>query len=231
MKKPRPKKPKQRKSPPPTQQLRQPQQTATRKSVRLVWAIVVATSVVVGLPGSVFALWPRVTVTPSGQFDEANAYSETFTATNVSFIPLRDFNIAIGFCNIETAQHDLAFINNCTNEANIPRMLVGDPSWHAQSLSRDEPFSITLSDQLTMPTDKYRGVHPHTIASWKTISELKGANAVVVLTYQPWVVPCWPWVSEWVCVKRFRFTAEEQPNGKVMWRAVPRDWKPIKVDG
>jgi hypothetical protein len=67
------------------------------------------------------------------------------------------------------------------------------------------------------------------ISSWKTISKLKGANAVVIITYQPWIIPCWSWVSEWVCVQRFRFVAEEQPNDMVMWRAVPLDWKPIKL--
>jgi hypothetical protein len=232
VKKPRPKKPKQRKSPRPAQPpcSRQPQQTVTRRSLRGLWKTIAVISVVFGLPASGFALWPRMTATTSRPFDGSNGYSESFTVTNTSFIPLRDLDIAIGFCSIETAKNDLAFINNCNDEANLPRMFVGDPNWHSPSLTRDETFTITLSDQLTTPTEKYRTTHPRVIASWKTISELKGANAVLMVQYRPWIVPCWSWVRDFVCVKRFRFVAEEQPNGQIMWRSVPLDWKPIKLE-
>jgi hypothetical protein len=170
-----------------------------------------------------------MTIATSGPFDDTNAYSQSFTATNMSFIPLRNFNIAIGFCDIQTARNDFVFINNCKNDQNLPHMLVGDLSWNATSLARDEPFTITLTDELTTPTEKYRAQHPHVVAGWKTVSALKGANAVVIATFQPWIVPCWSWISEWVCVKRSRFLAEEQPNGKVMWRPVPLTWKPGKI--
>ena len=199
------------------------------REARRVWAIVLGIIAVVGLPGSVFAIWPRMSITTSGPFDDANAFSESFTATNTSFIPLRNFRIGIGFCDIKTARNDVAFVNNCNNDQNIPRILVGDLNWHAPSLARDEPFTITLTDEITMPTEKYRSQHPHVIAGWKTISALKGANAVVIATFKPWFIPCWSWIFELVCVQRARFVAEEQPNGKVMWKPVPLSWKAQKT--
>jgi hypothetical protein len=171
-----------------------------------------------------------MTITTSGPFDDANPFSESFTATNNSFIPLRNFSIGIGFCEIKTARDDFAVTNNCKNDQNLPWMLVGDPNWQAQSLARDEPFTITLTAEMTTPTDKYRAQHPHVISGWKTISALKGANAVVIARFQPWIIPCWSWISELVCVQRARFVAEEQPNGRVMWKPVPLSWKPQKTD-
>jgi hypothetical protein len=204
--------------------------TILRTSARRFWACIAAVAVILGLPGSVFALWPRMTLSISGPFDDANAYSRSFTVTNTSFIALRNLNVMIGFCAIEVAKGDLAFINNCNNDAKLPRMFVGDMNWRSSSLGRDEPFTVTLTDELTTSTEKYRATHPHVIGSGKTISALKGANAVLVATFQPWVIPCWSWISEQVCVKRFRIVAEEQPNGKVMWRSVPLDWRPTSED-
>jgi hypothetical protein len=230
MRKPKSKKPKRKNSAPVQQPTSSPPPSGPSdgkpvRARRPIWPIIAAVIALIGLPSSVFALWPRMTITTSGPFDDTNAYSESFTATNTSFIPLWNFDIAIGFCDIETAKDDFAVFNNCKNEQNIPHMLVGDLSWNAPILARDEPFTITLTDELTTPTEKYRAQHPHVIGGWKTISALKGANAVVIATFQPWIIPCWSWISEWVCVKRSRFMAEEQPNGKVMWRSVPLSWK------
>jgi hypothetical protein len=229
MRKPRRKKPK-RKNSAPAQKPTLPPSPPTPGSVSTgsrtgrVWAVVAAIITLIGLPGSVFAVWPRMTITASGPFDDANAYSESFTATNTGFVPLWNFNVAIGFCDIKTKNDDLAFTNNCRDDQHLPRILVGDLNWNAPSLAKDEPFTITLTNEITTPTAKYRAQHPHVIAGWKTVSALQGANAVVVATFQPWFIPCWSWISEWVCVQRARFVAEEQPNGKVMWRSVPLSW-------
>jgi len=219
-----------RQAQPPRQETPSPSAAPATKGARRIWAIIAAFAVVVGLPGSIFAIWPRMTISTNGPFDEANAYSESFTATNTSFVPLRGFNIAIGFCDIKTATDDFTVINNCVNDQHLPHMLIGDPNWNAPILARDEPFTITLTDEITTPTEKYRTLHPRVISGWKTISALKGANAVVIATYRPWIIPCWSWISEWVCVKRARFIAEEQPNGKVMWRSVPLSWMPQRTD-
>ena len=213
--------------PPPQQQT---QQKTLWTSLRLLWLAVVAFATVIGLLASVFALWPRMTVSTSGPFDESSSYSESFTLTNTSFIPLRNFDFRIGFCNMETAKNDLAFIinNNCNNADHIPHVLVGDLNWHAPNLARDESFTITLADELTTPTDKYQTTRLHVIPGWKDIIELKRANAVVIATFQPWLIRCWSWISEWVCERKFRFVAEEQPNGKVIWRSESGQCSPAR---
>jgi hypothetical protein len=186
-------------------------------------------AIVLGAYVTAIALVPTLSAAASGPFDESNAYSETFTVTNIGVLPLEDVNIGIGPCALDTEKSDFYVSpNNCSRD--IPYMLIGDPAWEAPELARNEPFSVTLTDQMNEPTDKYRAVHPKVIASWKTLSKLKGANVVVVVSYRPWPLPAnihIPYILTSTRMTRgFRFVAAEQPNDKVMWKPVPLSWRP-----
>ena len=138
--------------------------------IRKLIAVVMGLATLLGVPAAVIAFWPRMIVTPSGLFDESNAYSETFTVANTGFLPFENVLIGIGICSIETTKKDFAVTaNNCTDDS--PRLLIGGgPSWTTQELRRDEPFSVILSDVLTVTTDKYRAEHPNEIGGFQMMS-------------------------------------------------------------
>jgi hypothetical protein len=142
---------------------------ALASTVRPGWHAIVSASVIVGLVAFVVGFWPRMTVTPSGLFDESNAYSETFTVANTGFLPFEDVQIGIGICTIETAKHDFSVSpNNC--EGDSPRFRIGGPPWWTPQLRRDETFSIVLSEGLNVATEKYRAAHPTVIGGFQMMS-------------------------------------------------------------
>lgn len=189
-----------------------------RKWWKGLFETLLAIATLVGVPA---AIWPRMTVTASGLFDDSNAYSETFLLTNTGFQSLKDVQVGIGICSIETLKHDFSVApRNC--EGDCPRLMVGGPPWFTRELKRDETFSIVLSDGLNVATDKYRAAHPNVVAGYKLLSELKGANIIVDVRFRHWL-------SLSTNINDYRFVVEEQPNGKVMWRAVPLSWRLIKL--
>jgi hypothetical protein len=192
------------------------------RTVRPAWHALVSASVIVALVAFAVSVWPRMTVTASGLFDELNAYSETFTITNTGFLPFKNVLIGVGICSIDTTKHDfIVSPNNC--EGGTARMLIGgEPSWSTPELRRDEPFSLILSDVLNIATDKYRAAHPTVVAGFKMMSALKAADIIVVVVFTPWPLP-------WKTEHNYRFVAEEQPNGRMMWRAVPLSWTPNRL--
>ena len=137
-------------------------------------------------------------------------------------MPLYDVQIHIGFCSFETEKkYDLMFSeNNCDD--GFPAMRLSTPWWEAKQLLRDEPFSVTLTDALNVATDKYKSTHPNVITSFKLLSRLKRADAIVTVVYRPILYP-WPVQSS------FRFLAEEQPNGKLTWKSIPLSWQASNV--
>jgi len=206
-----------------TASIRKPIKIANDRStpVARLRATILGVATLIGVAAAVIAFWPRMTVTPSGLFDESNAYSETFTVTNTGFLAFEDVQVEIGICTIETAKHDFEVSpNNC--QGGFVKIAIGGPPWWTSELRRDEPFSIVLSDGLNVPTEKYRAAHPNTIAGFQMMSELQAANVIVVVSFKPWP---WPIATG----RSFRFVAEEQSNGKIMWRAVPLSWKDIKL--
>jgi hypothetical protein len=54
----------------------------------------------------------------------------------------------------------------------------------------------------------------HPVFSFRTLPKLEGADVVLIVTYRPWFLP-------WKFERPFRFTAEMQPNDKIMWRQRP----------
>jgi hypothetical protein len=182
-------------------------------------AIILGVATLVGVPAAVIAFWPRVTVNPSGLFDDLNAYSVTFTTNNTGFLPFEDVRIGVGLCSIETAKRDLQVTNNCKGDT--VNIRITDPSWWTPELKRDEPFSIVLSDKFNVATKKYRTANPNIAGSFQMLTELKAANVIIAVNFKPWPSP-------WEVERRFRFVAEEQPNEKMMWRAVPLSWQAIK---
>jgi hypothetical protein len=184
-------------------------------------AIILGLATLVGVPAAVIAFWPRMTVTASGLYDDSNAYSETFSVANTGFLPLEDVQVGIGICSIETEKLDFNVSkDNCFGEG--AHIVIAGPPWWTPELRRDEPFSIVLSDGMNVATEKYREAHPKIVGGIQMLSELKSANVIVTITSKPW--PLW-----WTIRRGFRFVAEEQPNGKIMWRAVPLSWTNIQL--
>ena len=79
-----------------------------------------------------------------------------------------------------------------------------------------------LTDALNAATDKYRVEHPKTVLCTQMMSPLKAMNLIFRVSFMPW-----PWPK--YIAFRYRFVAEEQPNGKMLWRAVPLAWREIKL--
>jgi len=184
-------------------------------------AIILGVATLAGVPAAVIAFWPRVTVVPSGLFDESNAYSEIFTITNTGFFAFEDMRIGIGICSVDTAKHDFYVTpNNCDETG--PHVRLGLPKWDTPELRREETFSIVLTDVITVATEEWKAAHPNVILSMQIASELRAANIIVAVNFEPW-----PLIQR--IEKRYRFVAEEQPNGKMMWHAVPLSWKDIKL--
>lgn len=191
---------------------------------RIVWTVanklfagVLAVCTILGA----IVLWPRMTATPSGLFDPSNAYSETFTVANTGFLSFKEMQIGIGLCAIETVKKDF-FVTGDHCAGNDPHFMMSGLAWATPELRRDETFSITLSDVLTLATEKYRADHPGVVGDTKMLSPLRAANIILKVTSKPW-----PWF--WQTSFNYRFVAEEQPNQQIMWRAVPLSWKDINL--
>jgi hypothetical protein len=183
--------------------------------------IILGVATLIGVPAAVIAFWPRMTVTPSGLFDATNAYSETFTVANTGFLPFENVQVGIALCSIETVKNDFVVTGDpCAD--NNPRVMIGSPSWWTPELRRDEPFSIVLSDNLNIATDKFRSTHPNSFMGTQMMSPLKAANVIVSVHFAPWPLP-------WRKIFNYRFVAKEQPNKQIMWRAIPLSWKDIAL--
>jgi hypothetical protein len=179
-----------------------------------------AATLIGGVPAAIF-FWPRMTVTPSGLFDESNAYSEIFTVTNTGYLPFEDVHMGLGICSIETVKKDFFVTGNNCDETG-PYLMFTGASWYTPELVRDQPFQVVLTDALNLATDKYRAEHPKTVLGTQMMSPLKAMNAIFRVSFMPW-----PWPK--YIAFRYRFVAEEQPNGKMLWRAVPLAWREIKL--
>jgi hypothetical protein len=184
-------------------------------------AIILGFATLIGVPAAVISFWPRMTVIPAGLFDESNAYSQTFAVTNTGFLPFEDIHMGLGICSIDTVKHDF-YVTEGNYDAGGPHMLFSAPSWQTPELRRDEPFVVVLTDSLNIATDKYRAEHPRVLGGTQMMSPLKAANAIFAVSFKPWPSP-------WHIRYRYRFVAEEQPNGRMMWRAVPLSWQEIKL--
>jgi hypothetical protein len=201
-----------------TQLPRQLQKRISWAPLRKVFAGLGVAATFLGAAAAAVTFLPKMTMSASGLFDESNAYSETFTLANTGIITLSDLELTIEICSIETEKHDF-FVTGTIDDkgrCGVPRLRLGDPRWGKHTVGPDETFAITLSDGMTVATEKYRREHPTVITSWKTLSNLQAADIVVVVNYRPWMLP-------WTLQKPFGFVAEMQPNGKVMWKPRPMD--------
>jgi hypothetical protein len=190
------------------------------------------------IAGVIYLCWPMVNVTASGLFDENNPYSETFTVQNIAVLrSLTKVNVTIGICKMEYAPSALGtriITEGCPNNFTAARM--GHPAWFTPELAAGEPFAVVLTSLLTIETAEYRATHPNVIMSSQTMAPFRAANIIVFVDYVPWLQKlAWgPWarlVAQQYMPFRFRFIAEEQPNHKMMWRAVPLSWKDIRLPG
>lgn len=187
-----------------------------------VWTISLAIATLLGGPAAIVTFWPRMTVVPSGLSDESNPYSETFAVNNTGFLPLIDVRIGIGFCTFEAEVKEL-FLPQGSCDKNMQRFVVSAARWETNELKKDETFSITLTDALNVATQKYKDDNPYLAFSLQMLPALKKADAVMIILYRPWLSP-------WQRRSEFRFVAEEQPNGKLIWKSVPLSWHPEYVE-
>jgi hypothetical protein len=185
-------------------------------------AILAVATLIGGIVAALF-FWPRMTMTTTGLFDESNAYSEQFTILNTGFLAFEDMHIGIGICSMETTDGPGIVVtpSGCPHDE-PPRVLLSAASWQTPELRRDEPFSIVLTDALTIATDQWRKTHPNIIWSTQMMPPLKAANFIFRVSFRPWPSPKY-------IAFLFRFVAEQQPNGKILWRAVPLSWRAINL--
>jgi hypothetical protein len=153
---------------------------------------------VVGVPGVLAALitfLPRVAVTPTDPVDQKQPYSSSFTVTNTNFIPLHDVGAGIGI--IESITEPLEF-----DERNRPPINQSGeftlPQWNHHHLGMDEKFTITTEPIIHLAPD----------------AALSGADILVIVHYQPWVIP----ITQ---TRMFRFVTHRYQNGTYSWFSYP----------
>jgi hypothetical protein len=179
--------------------------------------VILGICTLIGGAAAVVTFWPAVTVTTAGLFDPETSYSVSFVATNVGYVTLNDAEMAIGICSIENEKHDLwvtetwEYKERC---GGIPKLAIANLKWMHHKLTHNDSMTATLSDTMTMLTEKYRAENPDIIAGLKTLSPLVSADVVVIVSYYPWVFP-------WKRRASFAFVAEKQPNDKILWKARP----------
>jgi hypothetical protein len=201
---------------------RSPSRTAW-SSLRRLLAGLGGLATLLGAFAAAISFLPRMTVEASSLFDDSNAYSVSFNVTNTGFIPLRNVQVGVGVCDLQTEKDDFKAINICKPPREMPRLVLSLPRWTTPELAKDVKFAVTLSEALNIPTDKYRAEHPNVIGGYQMMSKLKGADVIVMVHYRPWFM----W---WRLEEDFRFVAEKQPNEKMMWRPVPLDWNSARLE-
>jgi hypothetical protein len=129
---------------------------------KLLFPIILALSTLLGGFVAVFALLPRISVTPSDPVDTVNPFSASFTISNTNFIPLNDVNVSIGLGQIATLPRQF-------NPDFIPsfKTLMTRPDWNNHILDIDERFTITATDMFHLEPD----------------ARLTGADIAVVVSY------------------------------------------------
>jgi hypothetical protein len=102
--------------------------------------------------------WPRMVADAPGLFDDANAYSVSFTVTNTGWIPLRNVRLSVGICSMKMDRSSLNVTlgpQYSEDKCGVPGFRIGDPwRWERHELLPDEKFTINLSDQLSTPPGK-----------------------------------------------------------------------------
>jgi len=156
--------------------------------LRRLLTVMLGLATLIGVPGAVIAFWPRMTVTPSGLFDESNAYSEIFTVANTGFLAFEDVLVGLGLCSVETENNTFIIVGDvCPN--GDPHIIFGAAGWWTPELRRDEPFSVVLTDSLNIATYKYRAEHPKEVIGTKMMPRLKAANGIFTVRFRPWPIP------------------------------------------
>ena len=161
----------------------------------------------------------------TGLYDEHNPYSQTFTVVNNGFFPLKDVIIGIGFCTFETEKNESLtslIITNNKCDGSMPNTQFNAERWHAKSIQKDEPLSVTLTDVIDMALPGHSPPKPPLEMTLQLLSKLKKADGILIISYIPALFP-------WRLESGFRFIAEEQPNGKLTWKQVPLSWHPSAI--
>jgi hypothetical protein len=202
MRKPRrrtPRKPAKQPPAPPKQQtapLREP--PAPPKQPKRAWsiagkilAVVLGVATLIGVPGALSVLLPRITVEGTGDF--AKPASITSVTTNIGSIPLRYPSVGIFACEV-------AYIK----EPDTPP--------RPCNLSLIPPFAPDAKNQDWLNTDD------KITTRWEDMAVVEGgwpivrANLIINVGYYPWFFPI-------RLYKRFGFRSAKGSNGVLYWRA------------
>jgi hypothetical protein len=173
-------------SPAPLKQAKQPWSI-----VRKLVAPILAVATLIGVPGALLVLLPRITVEETGDFSKPASIA--FITTNIGSIPLRYPAVGIFTCQV-------AYIK----EPDTPP--------HPCNLSLIPPFAPEAKSQDWLNTDD------KITTRWEDATIVEGgapivrANLIVNVGYYPWYLPI-------RLYKRFEFRSAKGSDGILYWRA------------
>jgi hypothetical protein len=167
-----------------------PRQSLLGKLLGNTWTVIVGAATLVGL----FAIWPRVSMTPADPADPQDPFSERFTITNSGIVRLYDVSVAI--CVGQIIAEPSPFVPAKTFR--LPCSTIQSEEWTHHTLRTDEPFTVSTQGIFVAGPG----------------AKLSGADIAVRVTYQAFFLPFHQQAV-------FRFVTHRLSNGSVYWSSTP----------
>jgi hypothetical protein len=170
------------------------QPTRKRKIVaipRKVWATLLAFCTLIGI----LALWPRVSVQPTGDF--SNPASIQFVIANAGYVPLRRISVGLLMCDLIYGGDKGILKNNPEIPCNLSQITKSTPPQNAGTIGIDDSLTLRLEDLIRAQN-----------------TPILRAILVLTIFYYPSYLPI-------RMQKRFGFRTAEGSDGKLYWRTYP----------
>ncbi|MGA2267963.1 MAG: hypothetical protein ABSH44_05780 [Bryobacteraceae bacterium] len=167
------------------------------KPHRILLAVSLGASTLLGGLVAILALMPRVLVEPpSNATDVDDAFSVSFDVVNANFIPLRNIGIALRLGKI-ISRNGAVTIESPTGGFDNPNTGFFLSDLAQRELQMDERFTVRMADFPLKPA----------------MGKVTFADMIFMVSYNPWFLPIRR-------VKEFRFFACKEPN-TIVWHSWP----------
>jgi hypothetical protein len=152
-------------------------------------AFTLAVATLIGVPGALLVLLPRITVEGTGDFSKPASIA--FVTTNTGSIPLRYPILGMTMCELAytTAPPKPSSCDSSWIPSSVPDAKT--PEW----LYTDEKFTLRLEDVAVVAG-----------------APIVQANVIIIIGYYPWYFPV-------RFYKRFGFRSAKGSDGILYWRA------------
>jgi hypothetical protein len=166
---------------------------------------IVAICTLLGGLAAAITFLPRITVTAADPVDPNNALSASFTIANTSVAPITLYHVSAKIVPGQIIFGPPGSFGSPPKHFDLSPNGVQKPDWMDHTLPSDSSFTFS-------PGDLFKTAQPPPFAP----TRLGGADVVILVTYQPWLLPIERAAS-------FRFVTHGQSNGHLYWYATPMD--------